>query len=110
MRRLLLSAPIIIAVILGWGYWHGRTHASINITLNDAAKQKVHVEVTFFDAAGHPLAQAHTVEPYNFISVIHPEAGDCSNAAASVLGSISSDSRGIRGFDGDTACDSRPGR
>ena len=32
MRKLLKIAALIIAVMLGWGYWHAGTHASIYIS------------------------------------------------------------------------------
>ena len=77
MRKFLKIAALIIAVMLGWGYWHASTHASIYISINDAAKQDLPFEVFFLDAAGRPLAQARTAGPYKIIALIHPQAGEC---------------------------------
>ena len=83
-------------VVLGWGYWHRVTHATLNLSLHDvslktdrlAYGQVMSAEILFMNAAGAILAEGAILEPYGVLSFSHPEVGDCSRyereASASV--------------------------
>jgi hypothetical protein len=82
MRKILIIV-IIIGCVLGYGYWHASTHASFYVQLvfrdGDKIKPKTipKAEIHFLDAEGHVLANGISDEQYNYVHLIHPEAGDC---------------------------------
>jgi len=77
---------LLAAVVLGWGYWHMITHATLNLSLHDvslktdrqAYGRAVNADVVFMDAAGVVLAEGRIREPYGVLAFSHPEVGDCS--------------------------------
>ena len=72
--------------VLGWGYWHNRTHATLNLSLHDvslktdrlAYGQVLRADIIFMSADGVALAEGKIREPYGVLSIPHPEVGDCS--------------------------------
>ena len=80
---LLLAAP---ATLLGWGYWHARTHATLNLSLYDVSLKNDRqaygrvekADIGFVNAEGKVLAQGSIREPYGVLALYHPEIGDCS--------------------------------
>lgn len=83
MRRAAIVTLIVIAGILGYGYWHSATHASFYVEVKfknaDGREPKTlpKTEVLFLDSAGHMLASGIRDEQYDYVHLIHPEAGDC---------------------------------
>ena len=87
--RIMLLIVVIIACVLGYGYWHSLTHASFHIQLdfrddnNGTQEVLPKVEIDFMDAEGRVLAQGIGDEHYNTVHLIHPEVGDCQQAEKS---------------------------
>jgi hypothetical protein len=77
---------LFVMVVLGWGYWHMVTHATLNLSLYDvslktdrrAYGQVMKADIVFMNAAGAVLAAGAIREPYGVLSISHPEVGDCS--------------------------------
>src|SRR5262245_3698188 len=71
----------LAAGILGYGWWHATTHASINLTLLDAAgKGYEHLkgaQLAFLDESGKVLARGKTDEKFGVAWVYHPTVGYC---------------------------------
>jgi len=73
-------------VVLGWGYWHMVTHATLNLSLHDvslktdrqAYGQIVNADIVFMNADGAVLATGEMREPYGILSFANPEIDDCS--------------------------------
>lgn len=84
MKRILLLIVAISTAVIAYGYWHSITHASVNIdlSLKNADHQFLSkAEVLFMDADGKVLARGVRDEAYDFVHLIHPEAGDCHEVA-----------------------------
>ena len=83
----LLSVSLITIVVLGYGYWHARTHASFHIDMHlltgpgEKPQDMPNAEITFLDESGKVLALGVSDEKSNFVRLLHPEAGDCHEAA-----------------------------
>jgi len=84
----LLSALFVVATaVLGWGYWHAQTHATLGLHVRDyglATEKRLYatpqdVELRLLDASGAELAQASSVEPWGYILAIDPDPriGNC---------------------------------
>ncbi len=78
----MLIIVAIIGCILGYGYWHSSTHASFHIQLNfmnvnKEPKTIPKAEIIFMDSEGRVLAHGISDEQFNYVHLIHPEAGDC---------------------------------
>jgi hypothetical protein len=78
----LVSLLIFVAGVLGYGFYHERTHGSLFVTLNDPAQQPNQPrvfkdEITFLDESGQALARAKSDEQYGVVRLIHPVVGDC---------------------------------
>jgi hypothetical protein len=90
-RRFVALAAFAFAAMLGWGWWHASTHASLNIQLEDRGLATDHAafatpedaRLELFDASGSLLATARVVQPYGYVSAMHPELGDCSTSPPS---------------------------
>ena len=86
LRTLGLLFLLFAMVVLGWGYWHMITHATLNLSLHDvslktdrqAYGQVVNADIVFMNADGAVLAAGKIREPYGVLSISHPEVGDCS--------------------------------
>lgn len=83
MKNTLLLLIIISGLVLGYGYWHSITHASAHIDLVFKAGERGKSErlskaqVLFMNVVGQVLAKGVSDEKYDFIHLIHPQAGDC---------------------------------
>jgi hypothetical protein len=63
-------------VVLGWGYWHMITHATLNLSLQDVSLKTdrqayggvVNADIVFMDATGVVLAEGRIREPYGVLS------------------------------------------
>jgi len=79
------TAAATAAAVLGWGWWHARTHASVQVAINDVAlktPQRLWAELTsgelvLRDAAGRALAQARITAPDGNVEFSDAAAGDC---------------------------------
>lgn len=85
-RKLISSLALLAGAVLGWGYWHVSTHATLYVSLNDVALKNdrqaygrvLSADLMFLNAAGNMVARARAIEPYGVVTISHPEAGDCS--------------------------------
>ena len=78
----LVSLLIFVAGVLGYGFYHERTHGSLSVTLFDPAQQPIQQlvfkdELTFLDGNGQTLARAKSDDKYGVVRLIHPVVGDC---------------------------------
>ena len=118
MRYALLAFIAICVALLGYGYWHVSTHATLSISISDATPGArlsglAGFELRLRDASGGELAVARSQEPYHVVSIVEPSAFSCAafeqSAAASVVARESwhacfeRQSRWITGWGGRTA-------
>jgi hypothetical protein len=95
MRRLatlVIAAASAGALVLGWGYWHAVTHASLQIHVDDVGLRSSsqaygtphNVTVTFRDRTNVALAVARSIEPAGYLLAVHPDAdvGTCEHRAS----------------------------
>jgi hypothetical protein len=87
LAKLALAAAVGGALVLGWGYWHALTHASLQINVDDFGLKSGNqaygvphnVTVTFRDRSNTALAVAKSIEPAGYLLAVHPNAeiGTC---------------------------------
>ena len=85
-KALGLLFALFAMIVLGWGYWHRITHATLNLWVHEVSLktdrqthgQVVSAGIVFISAAGAVLAEGKISEPYGVLSISHPEVGDCS--------------------------------
>ena len=83
IQLLILKAGAVLVIgVLGYGYYHHRTHGSVSVYLNDptnqASPRRIYMdEFAFLDADGNTLARAKTDDRSGVIRLIHPIVGDC---------------------------------
>ena len=71
--------------MLGWGWWHAQTHASVHVAINDVAlktRQRLWAELksgelVLRDATGRALAHGRITGPYGIVEFTDAAAGDC---------------------------------
>jgi hypothetical protein len=71
--------------VLGYGYWHARTHASVHIAVNDHAGRTARqlwesvkaAQIVVADAAGVALAEVTMSPPFGLPAYGGPGAVDC---------------------------------
>ena len=96
LRTLGFLFLLFAMVVLGWGYWHMVTHATLNLSLHDvslktdrlAYGQVMSAGIVFMNATGAVLAEGTIREPYGALSFSHPEVGDCSRYEREASASI----------------------
>ena len=74
-----------LAAVLGWGWWHAHTHASVRVAVNDLAlktPQRLWAELrsgelVLRDRGGRALAQGRLAGPYAIVEFTDAAAGDC---------------------------------
>ena len=84
MRYLFLML-IITVLILGYGYWHVSTHATLNISLYDFSVEKSFIllkesNIILREGSGKVLAMGQSDARYGTIYLAHPETGSCYEA------------------------------
>jgi hypothetical protein len=92
LAKLVLAAAVGAALVLGWGYWHAMTHASLHIHVDDyGLKSRTliydaphDVTLTLRDRSNVALAVAKSIEPAGYILAVHPDAkiGTCEHRAS----------------------------
>jgi len=79
-------AILMFCSILGYGYWHSVTHASLHVDIRllsvpgAAAQTMPLAKISFQDESGHFLAAGISDEKSNFVHLLHPDVGDCHEA------------------------------
>ncbi len=81
MRRALLIIAALIGGVLGYGYWHHSTHATLSISVRDGSQPKQYrplprVQLRLLDAHGRELAQAASGDE-GFVALSAPPQFDC---------------------------------
>lgn len=82
-----LTLALVVALVLGWGYWYASGHADLQILVDDHALRTARgaydsphdVAVAFRDQSQRLLAEARSVEPQGYLLALHPDAavGNC---------------------------------
>ena len=82
--RFIVAAVIagIAATVLGFGYWHAATHATLDVYLaqkmaSTALNPPRSGHVEFLDETGALLARATTDARHGVVWIAHPERGPC---------------------------------
>jgi hypothetical protein len=83
--RIVLLILIFIIIILGYGYWHAKTHGSLNVSIYDANDEKSFVslkdtDIVLRDNDGKVLATGKSNSPYGTVYLSHPVTGSCYEA------------------------------
>lgn len=84
MLKFLKVIVVIVALVLGYGYWHATTHGWVNISLYDSSNKDDYgrlyqTEITLRDVNGAFLAEGKSDDTYGIIRLSHPEVGDCAS-------------------------------
>jgi len=84
-RRIVLSVLVVVSAILGYGYWHAKTHGALNVSMYDlSAKQTFALlkdaSVVMMDESGAVLATGTSDSRFGTVYLSHPEAGSCYEA------------------------------
>ena len=87
MRSLLMRTAIAIIIgvaagVLGYGYWHRSSHATLTVVLTDTSRKEpdgrvLNAEIVFLDASSRPLARGKTDDKLGIVLVQHPTTGYC---------------------------------
>ena len=103
VMRILFIFAAVIGCILGYGYYHSKTHGTLHVQIDRQGSNANEpasfpdTEILFQDAEGNLLATGTSDTNYNFIHLMHPEIGDCRDAKRAA--SSSSDTRDRVGRD-----------
>jgi hypothetical protein len=88
-RLSLSAAGGLAAAVLGWGWWHAQTHASVHVAVNDVgqttpssrwAALKVG-DLVLRDRTGRALAHSRATAPQGIFEFTDAAAGDCGRFA-----------------------------
>ncbi|MGH8650421.1 MAG: hypothetical protein ACREUP_14130 [Burkholderiales bacterium] len=82
MRAAIAIVIGLVAGVLGYGYWHRSSHATLTVVLTDTSKQErdgrvLNAEIVFLDASSRPLARGKTDDKLGIVLVQHPATGYC---------------------------------
>ena len=82
MRNVVIAIVLIIFAVLGYGYWHIRTHAYFSISLYDASGSDRsllfrNARITLRDSNNTVLATGKSEKQYGSVVLSHPETGPC---------------------------------
>lgn len=85
MLRIVLSVLILAAVVLGYGYWHAKTHGALNVLMYDLSDKQAFTllkdtEIVLMDESGTELAKGKSDSRYGTVYLSHPETGSCYEA------------------------------
>jgi hypothetical protein len=81
MRRALAVIAALIGGVLGYGFWHQRTHATLSISVRDASQPRAYrtlpqVRLRLLDAHGRELAQAGSGDD-GIVALTAPQEFSC---------------------------------
>jgi hypothetical protein len=105
--RILLAFVAAVALVLGWGWWHAMSHATLRVSVHDVALasdnlrygQPRSAELAFLDANGQALADGSIGPPWGLFAARHPQAGDCRREQAAAIADAAAASAWHRCFD-----------
>jgi hypothetical protein len=83
MRAVLVVVIGVLAGVLGYGYWHRSSHATLTVVLTDTSRKErdgrvLNAELVFLDASSKPLARGKTDDKLGIVLFRHPTSGYCS--------------------------------
>ena len=72
----------LVAGVLGYGYWHRSTHATLTVVLTDSSRKEpdgrvLNAELVFLDASSRPIARGRTDGKHGIVLLQHPVSGYC---------------------------------
>jgi hypothetical protein len=81
--RIVLVLAIIVALVLGYGYYHAATHGRLHVNLIDRSVKPSSgnvrdADIRLLDSDGKLLATAKSGHQFGVVRLIHPDGGDCS--------------------------------
>jgi hypothetical protein len=82
MRAALVIIIGLVAGVLGYGYWHRSSHATLTVVLTDSSKKErdgrvLDADLVFLDASSRPIARGRTDGKHGIVLLRHPLSGDC---------------------------------
>ena len=82
MRPVIAIVIGLVVGVLGYGYWHRSSHATLTVVLTDTSKKErdgrvLNAEIVFLDASSRPLARGKTDDKLGIVLVQHPSSGYC---------------------------------
>jgi len=82
MRAVIAIVIGLAAGVLGYGYWHRTSHASLTVVLTDTSRTErdgrvLNAELVFLDASSRPLARGRTDDKLGIVLLQHPASGYC---------------------------------
>lgn len=88
-RSVIAGFALCAAGVLAWGWWHARTHATLDVSVRDLAGKTerqawasvTSADIEFLDGGGKVVARGQIGGAYNVFGLLHPELGDCSRHA-----------------------------
>jgi hypothetical protein len=86
------ALALIIAAVLGYGYWRAWSRANITMIVSDVSRGSNSVpafvaELTLRDSAGTSLAEGRSSARFGSVSFIHPQHGSCEEEEQSAIAS-----------------------
>jgi hypothetical protein len=90
--RIVLLALLFSAIVLGYGYWHAKTHGALNVSIYDLSHKQTFAllkdtAVVLKDEGGTVLATGKSDSRYGTVYLSHPETGSCYDAERKATGS-----------------------
>jgi hypothetical protein len=80
--RVLVIIIGLAAGVLGYGYWHSASHATLSIFLTDTSRKErdgrvLNAEIVLLDASSRPIARGKTDDKLGIVLLRHPVSGYC---------------------------------
>lgn len=72
----------MVAGVLGYGYWHSASHATLSLVLTDTSRKErdgrvLNAKVVLLDASSRPIARGKTDAKLGIVLLRHPVSGYC---------------------------------
>ena len=82
MRAVIAIFVGLVLGVLGYGYWHRGSHATLTVILTDTSKKErdgrvLNAELVFLDASSQPIARGKTDDRHGIVLLQHPVSGYC---------------------------------
>jgi hypothetical protein len=72
----------LVAGVLGYGFWHRSSHATLTVVLTDSSRKErdgrvLNAELVFLNASSQPIARGKTDDKHGIVLLQHPVSGYC---------------------------------
>ena len=72
----------LAAGVLGYGYWHSTSHATLTVVLTDSSRKErdgrvLNAELVFLDATSRSIARGKNDSKLGIVLLRHPKTGYC---------------------------------